>query len=212
MRKKSAAPAGRATKTKPAAPRPRAPVDAKAAPKTKPAAPRPRAQVDAQVDAKAAPETKPAARRVGGSAAPEAPDDCHVAVTPPELMRGEAAQLDARARFEATRPSPEVFAAAPWLSQARPFEAGYHVETVGLASRGHAEFELCNVPGAFLDAATRLLATLAEAVREGGRFDEGDVLEVVTEPDLGVVGFVDAQVDQRDGGSAAPRLRVVFVR
>ena len=68
------------------------------------------------------------------------------------------------------------------------------------------------LPKPLASSATRLLATLAEAVREGGRFDEGDVLEVVTEPDLGVVGFVDAQVDQRDGGSAAPRLRVVFVR
>jgi hypothetical protein len=82
-----------------------------------------------------------------------------IGIVPPEATPGsKAQQLGERLNRVDTLPKARELARVPWFSQGRPFQAGYHLLTQGLrAHADHPELEMCNVPGAFVAEALRLL-------------------------------------------------------
>jgi hypothetical protein len=136
-----------------------------------------------------------------------------IGVTPPELAPDTPAHaLNQQLASRATRPAPAELAVLPWLAQDRAYRAGYHLLTHGLRKHaGHPELELCNVPGALLAAAQRVLKDLADDVLQERSFAHGEVMMLSATP-LAVVGFL--RVDPGEGGTThdVDVLRVVLLR
>src|SRR5437868_378564 len=82
-----------------------------------------------------------------------------VGITPPELApETDAFDLNTRLSVRDTRPTPEQLAELPWLAQDVAYRAGYYLLTHGLRQNAdHPEIEICNVPGALLNAAHGVL-------------------------------------------------------
>ena len=71
--------------------------------------------------------------------------------------------------------APKELETLPWFRQNEPYQVGYHLVTHGLREEAnHPEFELCNVPGAFINASANLLNEIADRVLDGERFANGE--------------------------------------
>jgi hypothetical protein len=136
-----------------------------------------------------------------------------IGMTPPELAPGtDAFRVNAKLSNRWTRPKPETLAKLPWLSQDDAYQAGYYLLTHGLREHAdHPEIEVCNVPGAFVPSAMRLLNHLADYVLNDGRLSTAETTMVDSEP-LAVVGFMRIAPQARGTVHDEEVLRVVFVR
>ncbi len=136
-----------------------------------------------------------------------------IGITPPELAPGTAAhRLNKKLARKDTRPKPEELAKLPWLSQDRAYAAGYYLLTHGLREHAkHPEIEVCNVPGAMLPQATRMLNVVSDYVLGGTPVAAGEVMILSEEP-LSVVGFLGVPKGARGTDHDTPVLRVVFLR
>jgi hypothetical protein len=136
-----------------------------------------------------------------------------IGITPPELAPDtEAYDLNATLANRATRPAPEEIAVVPWLAQDRAYRAGYYLLTHGLRMHAeHPELEICNVPGALLNAAQSLLNHLADYVLNHRSFAHGEVM-MLSESPLAAVGFMTVGPHERGTVHDVDVLRVVFLR
>ncbi len=143
----------------------------------------------------------------------KAADVVTIGITPPELAPGTPAhRLNKRLARRDSRPGPEELATLPWLAQDKAYRAGYYLLTHGLREHAkHMEIEVCNVPGAFLGQATRVLNVVADYVLEGTRVAPGEVMILGEEP-LAVVGFLGVEPGERGTSHDARVLRLVFLR
>lgn len=135
-----------------------------------------------------------------------------IRVTPPELLPGSPAQaLDRRLADTRRRPTEEAFADTPWFSQAEALQAGYHLLTDGLRENlDHPELEICNVPGAFVPEALRLLEVVAGYVLDGTRLDPGEMMLLAERPKA-MIAFMRVEPGERGSAHEEDVLRVVFV-
>ncbi len=165
----------------------------------------------AKAAAKKAAPAKASAKRKGK--AKKAADVVTIGITPPELAPGTAAhRLNKRLARKDSRPGPEELATLPWLSQDKAYRAGYYLLTHGLREHAkHPEIEVCNVPGAFLGQASRVLNVVADYVLEGTRVAAGEVMILGEEP-LAVVGFLGVEPGERGTSHDTRVLRLVFLR
>jgi len=192
---------------------------AKAAPKAKAKAAPAKAAPAKAAPAKAAPKAKAAPAKAKAKAAPKAKahrdpyELITIGITPPELApKTDAYELNSKLADRATRPKPEALAKLPWLAQDVAYRAGYYLLTHGLREHAdHPEIEICNVPGALLDASQRVLNTLANYALNHGRFAHGEVM-VVSENPLAVIGFMRVGPRERGTVHDGEVLRVVFLR
>jgi hypothetical protein len=205
-----------AAKPKPAAKKPVAKPGAKPAkkPVAKPAPAKKPAAKPAKKPA-AKPAKKPAAKPAKKPVAKPANNGpaFTIGITPPELAQAtEAERFDLSVRSPKTRPTGTALTKAPWLAQDKAFRVGFYLLTHGLAAHGHPEIEMCNVPGALLEAATALLDHLGSyVVDDGAKLASGEAMMVSEDP-LAVIGF--ERVPPGKGGTAhdVDVLRVVFLR
>lgn len=136
-----------------------------------------------------------------------------IGITGPELARATPAlRLNQKLSKKDTRPGPESLAKLPWLQQDRAYRAGYYLLTHGLKQHAkHPEIEMCNVPGAMLDNASRMLNSIAEYVLKGHSLAHGQTM-LINEDPLAVVGFMQVVPGARGTVHEAEVLRVVFLR
>lgn len=136
-----------------------------------------------------------------------------IGITGPELARATPAlRLNQKLSKKDTRPGPESLAKLPWLQQDRAYRAGYYLLTHGLQQHAkHPEIEMCNVPGAMLDNASRMLNTIAEYVLKGHSLAAGQTM-LINEDPLAVVGFMQVVPGARGTVHEDAVLRVVFLR
>mgnify|MGYP000970555168 CR=1 FL=1 len=156
-------------------------------------------------------KSEPPASAGAAKAAPSAAGG--LGITPPELAPGTAAhRLNKKLARKDTRPKPEELAKLPWLSQDRAYAAGYYLLTHGLQEHAkHPEIEVCNVPGAMLPQAMRMLNVVADYVLGGTPVASGEVM-ILSEDPLSVVGFLGIAKGARGTDHDRPVLRVVFLR
>lgn len=143
----------------------------------------------------------------------EVADLVTIGITGPELAtRTPALRLNQKLSKKDTRPGPEMLAKLPWLQQDRAYRAGYYLLTHGLQQHAkHPEIEMCNVPGAMLEDASRMLNTIAEYVLHGHSLGPGQTL-LINEDPLAVVGFMQVEAGTRGTAHDDSVLRVVFLR
>jgi len=136
-----------------------------------------------------------------------------IGMTPPELAPDTGAfKLNEKLSNRWTRPKSETLARIPWLAQDEAYQAGYYLLTHGLRENAdHPELEVCNVPGAFVTAAMRVLNHLADYVLNDGRLHPGETTMIDREP-LAVVGFLKIAPQTRGTIHDEEVLRVVFIR
>ena len=117
-----------------------------------------------------------AAKKGKRKSRPGAVASIKIDVTPPGLaFDSKALDRDLLVRKKGGHLSPRELNGFPWFRQDRPYQVGYHLLTHGLLERaGHAEFELCNVPGVFIEASASLLNELAARVLDGDCFAGGE--------------------------------------
>lgn len=154
------------------------------------------------------PAAKPA-RKPTGKRKPQ----LQIGITPPELADGTPAAKIFRAMANPkTRPSIVQIAKLPWMAQDRAYRVGYYMLTRGLMDAvAHPEIEICNVPGAMIEASGDLLMWLGNAVLAGElKLKDGEVMLVGEDP-LAVIGFKLVPPGKEGTLHDAPVLRVVFL-
>jgi hypothetical protein len=141
------------------------------------------------------------------------PRTLQIGITPPEMAPRTAALKTWRAlSSDKTRPSMLEIAKLPWLAQDRAYRVGYYLLTRGLSEHAaHPELEMCNVPGAFLEAAGDLLLGIGNAILEGSlHLADGEVM-LVEESPLSVIGVRSIAPGKEGTVHDAPVLRIVFL-
>jgi hypothetical protein len=140
-------------------------------------------------------------------AATKAEEIIGIDIVPPELAPESVALENARVFADKeTRPSPEELSGFPWFRQDDPYQLGYHMTTRGLREVAkHPEFELCNVPGVFIDAAAHLLNRIADSVLKGERFADGETMRFDASPHDFLEGVTFREVKR------GRLLRIVFL-
>lgn len=139
-----------------------------------------------------------------------------IIVVTPAMAAGTAAEARDAALAAASRGDRAHLAALaaeqPWLLPTESFACGCHVRTDGLfALVGAPEFELANVPAAFVPAASQLLNQLAHYVlTHGTTVRDGQVLALDRHGAMAMAKDVTAATeDQADG--ACPIMRLVLL-
>lgn len=157
-------------------------------------------------------KSKGRAPKAGHSTQKAAKPLVEIRVTPPELLPGSPAKaLDRRLADTRRHPGAETFAETPWFSQAEALQAGYHLLTDGLRENlDHPELEICNVPGAFVPEALRLLEVVAGYVLDGTRLDPGEMMLLAERPKA-MIAFMRVEPGERGSAHEEDVLRVVFV-
>jgi hypothetical protein len=153
--------------------------------------------------AAAKPARKPAAKKV----------KLQIGITPPELAEGTPAEKVFRGMASPkTRPSIEQIAKLPWMAQDRAYRVGYYMLTRGLTeAAAHPELEICNIPGAMLEASGDLLMMLGQAIINGElKLADGEVMLLAEDP-LAVIGFKQIAPGKEGTVHDAPVLRIVFL-
>lgn len=139
-----------------------------------------------------------------------------IGITPPSKAEdAEAQRVDARLANKATRPGPSALSKLPWLRQDLAYRIGYYMLTHGLREHAdHLEFEVCNVPGAYVRETQRMLNHIADYVLNSGRaIKPGETMQVSSSDDslMAIVSF--RLIQPGEGGMDHERdvLRLVFL-
>lgn len=139
-----------------------------------------------------------------------------IIVVTPQMATGTAAEARHSALAEASRGDRSQLAALaaqqPWLLPTEPFACGCHLRTDGLVQlAGAPEFEMVNVPAAFVPAASQLLNQLAHFVLTRGTVvRDGQVLSLDPHGSMAMAKDVTAAADG-EADRPIPTLRLILL-
>lgn len=176
--------------------------------------------MDERSDPAEASSSGPAERPDGAYAKPATPEivdgPVSIIVVTPAMAAGTPAEARNTALAQASRGDRDELAALavalPWLAADEAFACGCHVRTDGLFELvGAPEFELANVPVAFVPAASRLLQQLAHYVLTSNTVvRDGQVLALDAHGAMALAKGVAATTDQ-GADEMIPTLRLILL-